>query len=171
MLELGGFLWAGALRTVRVRQQHPLPIHQLRCVLVPVVRQLGHRATAGDEGGVNSQLGGAGVPTLSQLQEAAFLRLARAPALPAQYVRVVFARNFQPMLGGVGQADAAAFRKMPREERLDWAGGSRSRGDFYQHLMAEDKVGRPVCPDRLRFPPLPQRAQDSESGPAQSMTA
>ena len=84
-------------------EQLPLPVHQLRQVLVPVVSEVGKSGSAGDQSRIEREFGGMGIAALLQIQEAAAFDFAGPATAGLDERRLAFRWNLQTVSDGIDQ--------------------------------------------------------------------
>ena len=90
-------------------QQVPLPVHQIKLMLVPIVGEVGKGSAAGNKGGIDAELSCASIAKFLQLYKTPPLTLAGVATGETQRFGMVVRREPEPLLDSFGQATPAAF--------------------------------------------------------------
>src|SRR5690348_2077207 len=122
-------------------EQRALPVHELGGGFIPIAGEVKEGGAAGVEGGVKSQLGGAGVAAFLQLGKALALSVTGPAADRAEDVRVFVGLAGKTMGNGFGQAAATPFGHVPGKVGLVSTTGGGGGRDVHQRLVAHDEEG------------------------------
>src|SRR5438093_5370681 len=134
-------------------QQLALPAHQPGAVSRPVPRQGYKGSTAGDQAGINAELGRVSVAPLPQLFAALLFAGGHLPAGRTIKVRPLRARQCQRPLHRCERRVPTPLRKPPRQQRLNRAGMCRRRRQGDQRFVLEDEIRRTVGGHSLLIAP------------------
>ncbi len=155
----------------RLLQQLALPVHQVRCVLSPVAREVAERGFAGDERGINGQFARVRVADFFKVAEPAEFRFAGPLRMMADDGGKFFRRHGGTRFDGFHQGIAAARVHAGRHQRIHGLFRGHRHGDPDHGLVRQNKKRRTVGGNGLFFAPVPEFAENGEFGAVKMGTA